>query len=307
MKKFICVFSVLCILFLNGCSGNTIQKNNEKTIAVSFYPVFIFTLNLVEGIDEVKVECMAEQNIGCLHDYTLTAKDAKLLSDARVLVVNGAGMEGFLEDAFRSVESISIIDSSEGIELLCGEEHAEQEAHGEHEEHSHHQSNSHIWLSVDNAKAQVENIKSGLLREFPEYENIIKRNYEDYIQRLDALAAERDSLPALTKEFSVVSFHGAYEYLGKETGFEIKTTIESDEGKEPSSKELARLSTEMKKENIRALFVAPDYNGSAAEILGRETNTEIYVINPVISGEIKLTAYEDIMKENYKTILKAVK
>ena len=64
---------------------------------------------------------------------------------------------------------------------------------------------------------------------------------------------------------------------------------------------------QIEKDNIKALFVAPDYNGSAADILHRETNAEIYVINPVISGEAKLTAYEDIMKENYKTILKAVK
>ena len=55
------------------------------------------------------------------------------------------------------------------------------------------------------------------------------------------------------------------------------------------------------------MFVDPNYSGSAAEILERETNTEIYVINPVISGEEKLTAYEEVMKENYKTILKAVK
>jgi len=105
----------------------------------------------------------------------------------------------------------------------------------------------------------------------------------------------------------VISFHGAYEYLGKEIGFAIKETIESDEGSEPSAKKLAHLSSEIEKENIKALFVEPHYSGSAAEILRRETNTEIYVINPVISGEVKLTAYEDIMKENYKMILKAVK
>lgn len=306
MKRFICVFSVLCVLLLSGCTGNTPEtSDNTKIVATSFYPVHIFTLNLIDGIDGIKAECMAEQSVGCLHDYTLTARDAKLLSDARVLVVNGAGMESFLEDAFESAEGLKVIDSSLNTEILCAEEH-----HSEDEEehsHHHHEENSHIWLSVDNAKIQVENIKNGLVKEFPEYEEKIEENYGAYIERLDALIRERDELPPLTADFSAVSFHGAYEYLAKETGFEIKATVESDEGAEPSAKELAHLSDGIVEENVGALFVAPGYNGSGAKILSEETSAKIYVINPVINGEVKLTAYEDIMRENYKNILRAVK
>jgi len=304
LKRFICVFLVLCFMIMSGCTGNTPKTDeSKKTVAASFYPVYIFTLNLVEGIEGINVECMAEQSVGCLHDYTLTARDAKLLSDAEILVINGAGMESFLQDAFESVEDLKVIDSSENIEILCSEEQHQENDSDAH----HHEENSHIWLSVDNAKIQVENIKNGLVNEFPEHENTIEANYEDYIKRLNALVEERNSLLGLSKDFSVISFHGAYEYLGKEIGFAIKETIESDEGSEPSAKKLAHLSSEIEKENIKALFVEPHYSGSAAEILRRETNTEIYVINPVISGEVKLTAYEDIMKENYKMILKAVK
>lgn len=303
MKKLICVFLVLCVLFLNACTGNAPEKQNGKTtVATSFYPVFIFTLNLLNGIEDVKVECMAEQSVGCLHDYTLTAKDARLLSDAEALVINGAGMESFLQDAFQSVENLDVIDSSVDIELICNEEHNHEE---EHEDHHHHE-NSHIWLSVENAKKQVENIKNGLVKEFPQHENEIEENYADYIKRLDALEKERKSVLSVVKNSNTISFHGAFEYLAKDLGFNISATIESDEGYEPSAKELASLSNRIKKDNINAMFVDPNYSGSAAEILGRETNAEIYVINPIISGEEKLTAYEDIMKENYKTI-KAVK
>ena len=58
--------------------------------------------------------------------------------------------------------------------------------------------------------------------------------------------------------------------------------------------------------NIKALFVEPDYSGSAAEILAAETDVKIYVLNPVTRGEATLSAYEDIMRENIQTILKAV-
>jgi zinc transport system substrate-binding protein len=298
-----CVVLALILLVFSGCAGNTPENPKDKiTVATSFYPLYIFTLNLLDGIEELNVKCMAEQSVGCLHDYTLTAKDAKLLSDAQVLVINGAGMESFLEDATRSIGNFKVIDSSENIDLICEEEH-----HHEGNDDHHHHENSHIWLSLRNAKVQVKNIKNGLVKEFPEYEKQIEKNYSDYIKRLNSLEDERKSVLLETKDMKSISFHGAFEYLAQDLGFEICHTIESDEGYEPSAKELASLSSEIEKEKIKALFVAPDYSGSAAEILGRETNTEIYVINPIISGEEKLTAYEDAMKINYKIILEAVK
>lgn len=304
MKKLMCVVLALTLLIFSGCAENAPETQDNKIIvATSFYPVYIFTLNLLNGIEEVNVECMAEQSVGCLHDYTLTAKDARLLSDAQVLVINGAGMESFLQDAFESVENLKVIDSSENIELLCNEEHHHEEEHNEH----HHHDNSHIWLSVGNAKKQVESIKNGLIKEFPQYETKIEENYSDYIKRLGALEEEQKSVLSVAKNLNVISFHGAFEYLAEDSGFNISATIESDEGYEPSAKELAGLSNRIKNENIKALFVDPNYSGSAAEILQGETGAEIYVLNPVISGEEKLTAYEDIMKENYKEILKAVK
>ncbi len=291
------------LLLFSACTGNAPENPKGKvTVAASFYPVYIFTLNLLDGINEINVECMAEQSVGCLHDYNLTAKDARLLSDAKVLVINGAGMESFLEDAFESVENLKVVDSSENITLICNEAH-----HHDETDHNHyHHENSHIWLSVDNAKVQVKNIKNGLVAEFPEYEKNIEKNYEDYIARLDSLIEKRDKVFLGEEVPSVISFHGAYEYLGEDLGFRIADTIESDEGAEPSAKELAHLVSEIKEKNIKALFVEPDYSGSAAEILSRETATKIYTLNPVISGDTTLTAYEDIMEENYKIILKAV-
>ena len=103
---------------------------------------------------------MAEQNIGCLHDYTLTSEDVRLLNDADAFVINGAGMEAFIEDAYKNVESLFVVDSSTGIELICDETSHNEEEHSHEEDHSHnHSVNAHIWLSIENAKKQIENIK----------------------------------------------------------------------------------------------------------------------------------------------------
>ncbi len=301
MKKVLAMILVLSLLFTAGC-GTTLTDTEDSVIAVSFYPIYIFTLNLVDGIDGLTVTCMAEKSSGCLHDYTLTARDAKLLSDADVFIINGAGLESFLPDITETVEDLDIIDSSAGIELICSHHHEESEEH-----HSHnHENNSHIWLSVENAKKQVLNIKNGLVSEYPSYEKQINENYENYIERLNKLSLELENTYKKAQGEKIITFHSAYEYMAKESGLEIVECIESDEGGEPSAKEIAHLCDTVPENDVKALFVEPDYNGSSAEIISAEAGVEIYVLNPVIKGEVTLSAYEDIMKENIQTILKAV-
>lgn len=317
MKKFFCIALAVTLVVLGGCSSSTnTQNDDKKTVTASFYPVYIFTLNLLNGTD-VDVECMAQNNTGCLHDYTLTARDVKLLNDSDALVINGAGMESFIEDACKNIDTLAVIDSSEGIEVICenSQEHEHSDEHTHSEEHKHsgighahsHEENSHIWLSVSNAKSQVRNIANGLKKVFPEYSEKIETNFSEYTDRLQNLEKDRDAFSGEINGKSVISFHAAYDYLAIETGMVIFDTIESDEGGEPSAKQLARLSEEIKEHNIKALFTEPNYEGSSAQVLSNETGAKIFILNPVTDGEKSLTAYEDIMRENYKTILKAVK
>lgn len=308
MKRILCFLLVMCVVMLSSCTDVNVKDVSKRVVAVSFYPVYIFTLNLLDGIEDIDVRCMAEQNTGCLHDYTLTARDAKLLIDAEVLVINGAGMEKFTQEAWENNTDISVVDSSVGITPICNEEHHEEEHSHKKGEHNHsHTENSHIWLSVKNAQIQTENIKNGLIKTFPEYEEKIESNFQNYLLRLDKLKEQSELCEMLVNKEKVICFHGGFEYIGLETGLCVYKTIESDEGGEPSGKELARLSDEIKNEEIKALFVYPDYQGSSAKILDNETGVKIYTLNPITSGEKSLTAYEDIMSENYNVILKAVK
>ena len=177
MKRTIAILLVCLIIFLSGCNSAVVEMNNKDLIVASFYPVYVFALNLVEGIDEIEVCRMAEHNVGCLHDYTLTAKDAKLLNDATALVINGAGMEAFVEDLYKSVDDLVVVDSSSDIEFICNDSNSHEGDSSHNDSHDHsHAVNSHIWLSVENAKKQVFNIKNGLLKIYPQYENQINFN-----------------------------------------------------------------------------------------------------------------------------------
>ena len=250
---------------------------------------------------------MAEQNTGCLHDYQILSRDAKLIADADVFIINGAGMETFLEDVYMSNENLRVIDSSEGVALIenCDEHH---ENHNEESHHDHnHSVNSHIWMSPENAKIQVENIAESLKSFYPQYKDTIEENEKNYINRLTVLNEELTEKTKAMKNENIITFHESYDYLASEYGFNVIATVESHEGGEPSAKGLAELVDVIEEHNVNVLFTEPDYKGSSATILSSETGAEICTLNPVIRGGQTLTAYEDIMRKNIEIILKAVK
>ena len=308
MKRILSSVLVLILIISACCSCTTPPIQNDNILLVtSFYPIYIFTLNIVNGIDEINVSCMAEQNTGCLHDYQILSRDAKLIADADVFIINGAGMETFLEDVYMSNENLRVIDSSEGVALIenCDEHH---ENHNEESHHDHnHSVNSHIWMSPENAKIQVKNIAESLKSFYPQYKDTIEENEKNYINRLTVLNEELTEKTKAIKNENIITFHESYDYLASEYGFNVIATVESHEGGEPSAKGLAELVDVIEEHNVNVLFTEPDYKGSSATILSSETGAEICTLNPVIRGEQTLTAYEDIMRENIEIILKAVK
>lgn len=308
MKRILSLMLMVVLVLSVCCSCTTPPITNDNILLVtSFYPIYIFTLNIVDGIDEINVSCMAEQNTGCLHDYQILSRDAKLIADADVFIINGAGMETFLEDVYMSNENLRVIDSSKGVRLIENCDEHNEEKHNEEAHHDHnHSVNSHIWMSPENAKIQVSNIAEMLISYYPQYKDRIEDNKNNYIIRLTELSDELTEKTKALKNENIITFHEAYDYLASEYGFSVIATVESHDGAQASAKGLAELVSVIEKHNVKVLFIEPDYKGSSATILNSETGARICTLNPVIKGEASSTAYEDIMRENIELILEAV-
>lgn len=309
MKKIIAAFLSLTLLFslvFTGCSGN--EENKDKNIVLTtFYPVYIFTLNLLDGIDGIEIVNMTENHNGCLHDYTLMPKDMKAIAAAKAVVINGAGMEEFLEKAVEMSDA-SVIDSSVGIEII-GADKEDDHDHESEEEHGHdhdHGGNAHIWMSPKNAAKQTENIAEGLIKVFPQYKEKISDNLKIYLQKLNALDSKIKAELAPCKGAEFISFHEAYDYFAADYSLSFAASVDSDDGAEPGTKELVRLTELIKSKDIKAIFTEPDYQGSSADVLSNETGVPVYTLNPVTSGDGAKDSYEKIMLENCETIKKAV-
>ena len=290
-----CLLAALC-LFLTGCGGaNTAGggKDGSFHIVTSFYPMYVATLNITQGIDGVTVTNMTKPQTGCLHDYQLMTEDMKTLEKADAFVINGAGMESFLDKVVTQQKNLKVIDASKGIELLKD---------GDEE-------NPHVWLSVTDAILQVKNIAEQLKAADPKHADAYEKNANAYIKKLESLKAEMHAALDNVPNKDIVTFHEAFPYFAKEFGLNIISVVEREPGTEPTPAELQATVEQVNKLPVKVLFTEPQYSPSAAETIARETGAKIYTLDPVVTGESDdkaINAYIDTMKKNMETLKTAL-
>ncbi|WP_315275163.1 metal ABC transporter substrate-binding protein [Selenomonas sputigena] len=290
-----CLLASLCLL-LTGCGGTNTAgggKDGSFHIVTSFYPMYVATINITQGVDGVTVTNMTKPQTGCLHDYQLMTEDMKTLEKADAFVINGAGMESFLDKVVEQQKNLKIIDASKGIELLKDDD----------------EENPHVWLSVTDAILQVKNIAEQLKAADPKHADAYEKNAAAYIKKLEALKAEMHAELDTVPNKDIVTFHEAFPYFAKEFGLNIISVVEREPGTEPTPAELQATIEQVKKLPVKVLFTEPQYSPSAAETIARETGAKIYTLDPVVTGEANdqaINAYIDTMKKNMETLKTAL-
>ena len=252
---------------------------------------------------------------GDTHVYQPTPADARAVSDATVLVVNGLQFEGWLDrliDAsdFRGVRVVA----TEGVDLIAfddehdnggsheahaeagddddhdHEAHAEaathdhdddhdDEAHAEagHDHHHHGAFDPHAWQSLGNAAAYVDNITAALAQADPANAAAYHRNRAAYDAEIEALDAEiRGIVAALPADRrTVVTSHDAFQYFGRDYGLTFLAPQGLSTESEASAKDVARLIQQIRERGIRAVFVENVADPRLLERIADETGATI--------------------------------
>lgn len=284
---------LLAILVIMAAFWGCAKRENpaRMTVVTSFYPMYIMAENIVKDVPGVQLINMAPSSGGCLHDYQMTPQDMKTLSRADVFVVNGAGMESFLDDVIKQNPKITVIDASRGIDLITYQG----------------STNPHIFASISGAIQQVRNIEAGLEQADPDHIGHYRENVQRYLTELEAL---RDSMHAglkNVKDRNIITFHEAFPYFAKEFGLNIVAVVEREPGSEPSAGEMADIVRLVKSKKARALFTEPQYPAKSAEAIARETGIKVYTLDPSVTGPMDPNAYIEIMRKNLMVLQEALK
>ena len=298
-RKILSLLLLVLSVALVGCGG-TDKPAEKKTaepfrIVTSFYPMYVATINITDGVDGVEVYNMTKPQTGCLHDYQLMTEDMKTLEKADAFVINGAGMEDFMDKVTEQQKKLKVIDASRGIELIHDDEEGD---------------NPHVWLSVTDAITQVRNIADQLKEADPAHAAAYEKNAAAYIEKLTSLKSEMHAALDTVPHKDIVTFHEAFPYFAKEFNLNIIGVVEREPGTEPTPTELQETIEQVNALPTKVLFTEPQYSPAAAETIARETGAKIYTLDPVVTGEATpaaKNAYIDTMKKNMKTLQEALK
>lgn len=300
MKKLLTLLLILTLALPCAAYGEATSQ-----VVTSFYPIYLFALNLLDGIDEVEVTNLADPGTGCLHDYQLQTGDMKVLAKADAFLINGAGMESYLSGVFEAFPELPVVDASAGVTLLedCADHDHEAEAGHDHAY------NAHIWLDAGNAVLMVNNLADGLIAALPAHADAIAANRDAYLARLTALDAELTAALADLPRKDIITFHEAFPYFAEAYGLHVAAVVNRDPDDALSPRALAELCKTVIEHGVPPLFTEPQYEDAAAQTIARETGAALYALDPIVTGpveEVPLTYYEDVMRQNLAVLLEAL-
>ena len=315
MRNKYCFVLVMLICISLVCAGftaayvageNDASNDGGITIVTSFYPMYIATLNVVDGVDGIHLENLSEPQTGCLHDFQLTPEDMKLLSKADVFVINGGGIESFMTDVATAYPKLAIVEACEGLELIS-EDGEDDEVHDEHGEdgHDHGDVNAHAWMSVKLYRKQVANIANYLSQIDPSNAKKYQKNAQNYDGELAKLQDKQQKAINFSNNQNIVIFHEAFAYVAEDYGINVCAVMDLDEERQISAGEVAGIISTIEQNSVSYILAEETYGADMGRVIEAETDATVVYIDPLNRGDYDKDSYLNGMDANIDKLTEA--
>jgi zinc/manganese transport system substrate-binding protein len=291
------------IVLLFMASAIVSSAGERPRIVTSFLPLYCWTAN-VAGTNATVENLLPPRAEP--HEYAFTPGDARKLSQADLIVVNGLNLEGWLPKFLRSApvarQRLVTVSAGLNVELIAGEHH---HGHSEDEHASH--ANPHTWLDPQLAAHGVSNILVALQRIDPAHALAYATNAHAYIARLNQLDGDiRQTLASVTNR-AMVTYHDAFPYFARRYGLEIAGVVEEVPEVNPTPKYLSRLRATMRERNINVIYVAPAGRTRVARRIADDLGVKLVELAMLETGALSPSAYEELMMTNALVLQKHLK
>jgi len=272
---------VLAALLLVGIRAGPPRAAEPIFVAASITPLADFARQV--GGDRVEVITLVPPGASP-HTYELKPSQVRQVAEARLLVLNGAGLEYWAEKLIKAADNprLEVVDTSQGIPLL------DAGARG---------ANPHIWLDPRQAMLQVKQIRRALVRADPQHAATYETNATRFLAELARLDWEISAEVAAWGTRQFIAFHPAWVYFARRYGLEQVAVIEGSPGREPSPAELVRLVETARRVGARAIFAEPQFSPKSAQVIAQESGARILFLDP-LGSSLKHSDYLALMRHN---------
>jgi zinc/manganese transport system substrate-binding protein len=289
MRRF--QFWLICLAVVTAVPP--VRAQDRLNVVASFSILGDFAQNV--GGDRVSVTTLVGPD-GDVHVYTPAPADAKKVADAKLVLINGFGLEGWLPRLVQSSGSkAATVTATDGIAPLKLGSAADP----------------HAWQSVANAKIYVANIRDAFGAAEPADAGVFRANADGYLAKLDAL--DRDVRAAVAQipqaQRKVISTHGAFGYFSAAYGIEFIAPLGVSTESEPSARDIAAIITQVRASKIPAVFLENISDPRLMRRISAETGARIggTLFSDSLSDEKgDAPTYIDMVRHNIKALTSAL-
>ncbi|HWX04659.1 MAG TPA: metal ABC transporter substrate-binding protein [Bradyrhizobium sp.] len=284
-------FQLICLALL--LTALPARAQDRLNVVASFSILGDFVKNV--GGDRVDVTTLVGPN-GDVHVYTPAPADAKKIADAKLLVINGLGLEGWLPRLLQASGSKApIVTATRGIAPLKFGSDADP----------------HAWQSVANAKIYVANIRDALRGADPADAAIFAANTQAYLTKLDALDREvREAIAHIPEQRrKVISTHNAFGYFAAAYGIEFIAPVGVSTESEASARDIAGIISQIKAQKIPAVFLENISDPRLIERISTETGARVggtLYSDSLTDEKGPVPTYIELVRHNIKALTSAL-
>ncbi|MGO3932364.1 metal ABC transporter solute-binding protein, Zn/Mn family [Rhodopseudomonas pseudopalustris] len=287
------MFRIAIVIISLLVGAGAVRADDRIGVVASFSILGDFVRNV--GGDRVAVTTLVGPT-GDVHIYTPSPRDAKRVADARLVVVNGLGLEGWLPRLVQSSGGkATIVTATKGVKTRkLG---SEADPHG--------------WQSVTNAKVYVSNIRDALVAADPAGAAAYRANADAYLDKLDALDREvRDAaakIPAAARK--VISSHDAFGYFADSYDIAFIAPQGVSTESEVSARDVARIITQIRTSKIPAVFLENISDPRLIQRIAAETGARIggtLYSDSLTAENGDAPTYIDMVRHNIRTLTSAL-
>ncbi len=264
------VFTVVLALFIGG-GGTAAGAEKKLNVVATFSILGDLTKNV--GGDRIEVTTLVGPN-GDVHVYEPTPADAKAVGNADVVLVNGLGLEGWVDRLIKtSGYQGPVVVASQGVKPReMAAEELEQGA-----KHGPLMTDPHAWQDVGNGRLYVQNIAKGLETVDPASASVYRANAEAYTAKLSELdqwvRKEFSGIPQPKRR--MITTHDAFGYFGAAYGITIISPVGFSTESEASAGDIANLIKQIRREKITTVFLENVTDPRLMEQIAKESGVTL--------------------------------
>jgi len=291
-------FCNVITLVLSVMLGSAAYADDKVPVVASFSILGDIVQEI--GGERVTVSTLVGANADA-HVFQPAPQDAKRVAEAKLVVTNGLGFEGWIDRLIKaSGRKPMVVVASKGISAIKSKD-----------DHGHDGLDPHAWQDVGNAKRYATTIAAALAKIDPEGANDYAQREAAYQSKLDALDAEiKASIAAIPVERrKLITSHDAFGYFAKAYGMTMIAPQGVSTETEASAKDVAKIIRQIKAEKIPAMFLENVTDPRLIEQISRETDIKIggKLYSDALSAPDGLAgSYIAMMENNIREMKKAL-